>query len=81
MPTPVHKRALERAIEICGSVDELARALGLNPQAVALWRQPSVPIPGDVFLKLVDLYVDWSTRDVLDRLPRHSHQSNTDLNG
>ena len=55
MSAAVHKRALQRAIEIAGGADALARQLQVPPNAVRFWLNGSSPLPDDIFLKLVDL--------------------------
>ena len=57
MPIAIHKRALERAIQIAGGPEQLARKLKVTPELIALWSDPRMPIPGDVFLRLVDFFV------------------------
>jgi hypothetical protein len=64
VPTAVHKRALKRAIDLAGGLEPLARHLKLPPTAVKFWLNASSPLPDDVFLKLVDLLLDRSVREL-----------------
>ena len=58
MPAGVHRRALQRALELAGGAEPLARQLGVAPSAVRFWLNASSPLPGDIFLKVVDLVLD-----------------------
>ncbi len=64
MPTPIHKRALQRAVEIAGGSDQLARRLALAPTHIAMWLSHEYQVPGDVFLQVVDFLVEHSLNEV-----------------
>ncbi|HEX6266643.1 MAG TPA: YdaS family helix-turn-helix protein [Burkholderiales bacterium] len=64
MPTAIHKRALQRAIDLAGGVDPLAKQLNVPSTAVRFWLNGSSPLPGDVFLKIVDLMLDHSMTEL-----------------
>jgi hypothetical protein len=64
VPTAIHKRALQRAIELAGGVEPLAAHLKLPPTAIRFWLNASSPLPDGIFLKLVDLLLDHSTTEL-----------------
>lgn len=68
MPS-VHAKTLQRAAEIVGGEQQLALRLKVTPSHLALWIQGIERPPGDIFLKAVDLVVDY---DVLSKLPAGS---------
>jgi len=54
MPT-VHARAIVRAIEILGGVDEFSRRAKVSPYDISLWSRGKSMPPMDVFLLAVDV--------------------------
>jgi hypothetical protein len=64
LPTQVHRRALQRALELTGGVEPLAAYLKVPVSAVRFWVNGSSPLPGDVFLRIVDLVLDHSLMDL-----------------
>jgi hypothetical protein len=48
-------RILQRALEIIGSREDLARRLKARPIQLATWLGGLSPVPDDVFLKAVDI--------------------------
>lgn len=64
MPTEVHRRALQRALELAGDIDALARHLKVPSTAVRFWVNGSQPLPPDIFLKIVDLLLDRSMAEL-----------------
>ena len=64
MPAAVHKRALQRAIDLAGGTEPLARYLKVSPTAVKFWLNASSPLPDDMFLKIVDLLVERSLMEL-----------------
>jgi hypothetical protein len=64
VPAAIHKRALQRAIDLAGGVDPLAKQLNVPSTAVRFWLNGSSPLPGDVFLKIVDLILDRSLTEL-----------------
>lgn len=55
----VYVRTLIRAAEIVGGAQELALRLKVTPSHLSLWMGGFEPCPGYVFLKAVDLVLDW----------------------
>jgi hypothetical protein len=70
MPTAVHRRALQRALELTGDVDALARQLKVPSTAVRFWTHGNQPLPPDIFLKIVDLLLDHSMAELHPPAPR-----------
>jgi len=66
VPATIHKRALQRAVEMTGGADALARQLQVPSTAVRFWLSGSSPLPDDIFLKLVDLLL---ARDAQEKAP------------
>jgi hypothetical protein len=60
----VHRRALERGLELAGGIEPLARYLSVAPASVHYWLSGASPVPGDVFLKLVDLIIERSMSEL-----------------
>ena len=58
MANAVHVRALERAVEMLGGVDALARHLEVPARWLELWLRGTASTPPDVFLRVVDLLLD-----------------------
>jgi hypothetical protein len=54
----VYRRALQRAVQICGSEELLAARLAVPAARLKLWLDGAESCPGDVFLTVVDLLVD-----------------------
>lgn len=67
MPTAVHKRALQRAIDLAGGMEPLARRLKVPPATLKFWLNVASPLPDDMFLKIVDLLLDRSTMELQPR--------------
>ena len=51
----VHRQALQRAVDLFGGVRGLARQLNISRVRIDLWLHGGSPVPGDVFLAVVDL--------------------------
>jgi hypothetical protein len=49
---------------LVGGAESLVRELNVPPAAVKLWLGRSAPVPGDIFLKLVDLLLDRSMMEL-----------------
>jgi hypothetical protein len=64
MESVVYVRALQRAAEILGGEEELQAHLGAPATKLALWLQGTATPPTAIFLKVVDLLVDCSVREV-----------------
>ena len=52
---PVYRRTLEKALRVKGGAECLAAHLGAPVGQVRLWEEGVVPIPTEVFLKVVDV--------------------------
>jgi hypothetical protein len=55
----VQSRALIRAAHILGGVDALERFLDVTPTRLGMWMNDRVPVPSDVFMRVVDLLLDY----------------------
>lgn len=51
----IYSRSLERATEILGGVESLAEYLKVSPELLRAWMSGDASVPGDAFLKAVDL--------------------------
>ena len=51
----VERRALERAVQIVGSPESLARILDESSDRIEYWLEGLLPIPSDAFTKIVDV--------------------------
>ena len=58
MTTKTEAKLLARAAEILGSVEQLALRLKVPLSALTRWTQGQGEVPGDVFLRAIDLYMD-----------------------
>jgi len=68
MPYTVQIRALEHALEITGSADALCAYLGASPRDLEAWLGAEAPLPGDVFLRVVDLLHERQLSDLSAQL-------------
>jgi hypothetical protein len=78
MPTAVHKRALQRAVELAGGVEPLSIHLHVPATAIRFWLNASSPLPDDIFLKIVDLLLDRSLSELYPPSPARPSQPKTD---
>lgn len=53
-----------RAAELFGSEEALALSLGISGERLRLWSRGVMPMPDDIFLKLVDVL--WSSASLVD---------------
>ena len=81
MPTEIHRRAILRAIEISGDVEALAAHLRVPSTAVRLWANGTSPLPGDLFLRIVDLLLDRSLMELHPPAPRATGTPGPDTSG
>jgi hypothetical protein len=51
----VYARVVQRAAEIVGGVEQLAKVLGASPLRVSAWAAGTSKPPKDVFLRAVDI--------------------------
>lgn len=66
----VYTRVLARAVEIAGSVDELARFLASTPAEIGTWASGQFNPPMPIFLALVDVVAaNALTPTALENLP------------
>lgn len=59
----VHTRALQRAAEMLGGADALCTLLGVPKRRLELWMRGQVSLPGDVFLRVVDILLEHQPQD------------------
>jgi hypothetical protein len=57
-------RILQRALEIVGSHEDLARLLQVRQVPLATWLGGVIPVPDDIFLKAVDIVLDHQTENL-----------------
>jgi DNA-binding transcriptional regulator YdaS (Cro superfamily) len=57
-------RILQRALEIVGSHEDLARLLQVRQVPLATWLGGVTPVPDDIFLRAVDIVLNDETKDV-----------------
>lgn len=81
MPTAVHKRALQRAIDLAGGTEPLATYLKVSPTAVKFWLNASSPLPDDMFLKIVDLLVERSLMELKPAASKSAQPARTSGRG
>lgn len=66
----VYTRAIARAIEVAGSIEELARFLASTPAEIGKWASGETNPPMPIFLALVDvLAANVLTPAALENLP------------
>jgi Zn-dependent protease len=58
MTTETEARLLARTAELVGSVEQLAALLKVPVSAVAHWIQREGELPGDVFLRAIDIFME-----------------------
>ena len=54
-------RILQRALQIVGSHEDLARLLQVRRVPLATWLGGVTPVPDDIFLKAVDIVLNYET--------------------
>ena len=69
MGNRVQMRVVERAVEIAEGIEALAMCLGVPPVAVAAWIQGTSEVPSGVFLKVVEMIVDYGERGTRGAIP------------
>jgi DNA-binding transcriptional regulator YdaS (Cro superfamily) len=50
-----HTRTLRRAVEVAGSPERLAEALGVSPESLAAWLLGEQALPNEVYLRALDV--------------------------
>jgi hypothetical protein len=60
MGNRIHMRAVERAAQIAHGDMRLAMYLGVSPFLVHAWIEGKTDVPPAMFLKIVDIIVDYS---------------------
>jgi hypothetical protein len=60
MANRIHMRAVERAAQIADGDLRLARYLEVSPFLVNAWIEGKSDVPAAMFLKIVDIIVDYS---------------------
>jgi hypothetical protein len=64
MTADTKARILQRALEIVGSHEDLARLLQVRPVPLATWLGGVISVPDEIFLKAVDIVLNHETKDV-----------------
>jgi hypothetical protein len=59
---PVRARVLRRASEILGGTPQLSRYLRVSALSLTVWTSGAEPPPTDVFLKAVDVIVEFELK-------------------
>ena len=57
-------RILQRALQIVGSHEDLARLLQVRRVPLATWLGGVTPVPDDIFLKAVDIVLNHQTEHI-----------------
>ena len=60
MANRIHMRAVERAVQIADGDMRLAMYLEVSPFLVNAWIEGKTDVPAAMFLKIVDIIVDYS---------------------
>ncbi len=58
MRNSVHTRALQRAADLFGGAGALAKQLNVSRVRIDVWLRGDAPVPGDVFLAVVDILLE-----------------------
>lgn len=61
MTADTKARILQRALEIVGSREDLARLLQVRQVPLATWLNGVTPLPDDIFLRAVDIVLNHET--------------------
>ena len=69
MGNRIQMRAVQRAAEIAGGIRPLALYLCAVPPLVAGWMQGTSEVPPAVFLKVVDIIIDYDASRMLGAIP------------
>ena len=64
MVSDTKTRILQRALEIVGNHEDLARKLRVRPLQLATWLGGIAAVPDEVFLNAVDIVLHHETQDV-----------------
>ena len=70
--TELYVKTLQRAAEIVGGEQELAMRLRVTPSHLALWLRGIEPPPGAVFLRAVDLVMEFEMKKLAARSEEHA---------
>jgi hypothetical protein len=62
MTTETEARLLARAAELLGSVEQLAALLRVPVPSVVHWIQRKGELPGDIFLRAIDVFMEAEAR-------------------
>ena len=77
--------ALARAVDVLGGVEQLARRLSISQTRLKLYVENLQPLPGSLFLRVVDVLVDGEvTRLMKKELRRgngHAENGKTSVHG
>lgn len=69
----VHTRALQRAAEILGGNEALCAYLEVPKRRLDLWMTGQMTLPGDVFLRVVDILLEHKSADLESDCGPSSH--------
>jgi hypothetical protein len=64
----LYVKTLQRAAEICGGEQELAFKLRVTPSHLALWLRGIEQPPGAIFLRAVDLVMEFEMKKLATRV-------------
>jgi len=67
----LYVKTLQRAAEICGGEQELALKLKVTPSHLALWLRGIEQPPGAIFLRAVDLVMEFEMKKYAARSEEH----------
>ena len=67
MERSLQERALYRAAGILGGLDALAQRLQVHPALLLMWMKGEPELPGDVFLKVVEILLERDLEAIVHR--------------
>jgi hypothetical protein len=73
----LYVKTLQRAAEICGGEQELALKLRVTPSHLALWLRGVEQPPGAIFLRAVDLVMEFEMKKFAARSGEHAPKDQT----
>ncbi|HUQ75667.1 MAG TPA: hypothetical protein VM183_13160 [Burkholderiales bacterium] len=69
MAATIYSRALQKAAELVGGRDELAKALQVPAAEIEKWIADQSKPPRDIFLRVVDIILDETAAGAADDAP------------
>ena len=80
--TSLQAYALARAVDVLGGVEQLARRLSISQTRLKLYAKNVQPLPGPLFLQIVDVLVDGEVARLLKEQRRgNGHAANGETSG